>query len=76
MVEYAGKAFLLKTGTWSGGVEVAACRANTMSINNSFIDVSSKASNWRLGIAGGIKSVTLSGSGVITDVAGFETFQG
>jgi TP901-1 family phage major tail protein len=76
MTEYAGKAFLLKTGTWSGGTEVAGFRANTMTINNAMVDTSSKASSWRTAIAGGIKSVTISGSGVVSDAAAFETFQG
>jgi predicted secreted protein len=76
MAAYTGAAFLLKTGTWSGGVVVAACKTNTMTINGTFVDTSSKDSFWRTGLAGGLSSVTISGDGVVTDVAGYETFQG
>lgn len=76
MAAYTGAAFLLKNGTWSGGTTVAGFRTNSLTVNNAMVDTSSKDSNWRTAIAGGLKSVTISGDGVVTDAAAFETFQG
>lgn len=76
MAAYTGAAFTLKTGTWSAGTLVGGFRTNTLTVNNAIVDTSSKDSNWRTAIAGGLKSVTISGDGVVTDAAGFETFQG
>ena len=78
MTDYTGRAFLLKTGTWSGGTEVAECRSNTLSGNIEMVDITSKASNaFRTLLEGaGTKSITISGSGNVSNVAGFETFQG
>jgi len=76
MAAYTGSAMLLKTGTLSGGTTVAGFKTNSMTVNGSFVDTSSKDSAWRTGIAGGLTSVTISGDGVVVDTAGFETFQG
>lgn len=76
MVYYAGKDVLLKTGTWAGGTTVAGFRSNDIKINNQTIDASSKDSTWRTLIAGGQQSATISGSGVISDAASFETLRG
>lgn len=75
MAYYAGKDMLLKTGTWSGGTAVAGFTTNTMTINNQVIDASNKDSQFRQLIAGGIRSLTISGSGVASDAAGWETFK-
>lgn len=76
MTYYAGKDLLLKTGTWSGGTAVAGFTTNTMTINNQVIDVTNKDSQFRQLIAGGIKSLTISGSGVASNDTGWETFKG
>lgn len=76
MTAYTGAVMLLKTGTLAAGVVVAGCKTNSLKINNNFVDTSSKDSLWRTGIAGGLKSVSISGDGVVIDTAGFETFQG
>jgi TP901-1 family phage major tail protein len=78
MTDYTGRAFLLKTGAWSGGTEVAECQENTLRINHEAVDITHKGSaGYRTLLEGaGTKSVTLSGGGVMSNVAGFETFQG
>jgi TP901-1 family phage major tail protein len=76
MTYYAGKDMLLKTGTWSGGTTVAGFTTNTLSINNQVIDASNKDSRFRQLIEGGVKSLTISGSGVSSNDTGFETFKG
>ncbi len=76
MTYYAGKDMLLKTGTWSGGTAVAGFTTNALTINNQVIDVSNKDSRFRQLIEGGVKSLTISGSGVASNDTGFETFKG
>lgn len=76
MTEYAGSAFLLKTGTVAGGTTVGGFRSNEIQFNNATIDASSKDSGYRKLIAGGQQSVSLSGNGVVSDAASFETFRG
>src|SRR4051794_15306058 len=78
MTDYTGRAFLLKTGTWSGGTEVAECMSNTLRVGVETVDITHKGSNaFRALLEGaGTKSITLSGSGNVSNVAGFETFQG
>lgn len=78
MTDYTGRAFLLKTGTWSGGVEVAECTENTLRIGHETVEITHKGSaGYRTLLEGaGTKSVTLSGSGIVSNVAGYETFQG
>jgi TP901-1 family phage major tail protein len=76
MAFYAGKDMLLKTGTWSGGTSVGGFRTNTLTINNQVIDTSTKDSRFRTLIEGGIKSLTISGSGLASDNTGFESLKG
>jgi predicted secreted protein len=76
MTHYAGKDMLLKTGTWSGGTAVGGFTTNGLTINNQVIDVSSKDLQFRQLIAGGIKSLTISGSGISSNDTGYETFKG
>jgi TP901-1 family phage major tail protein len=73
---YAGKDMLLKQGTWSAGTVVGGFTTNTITINNQVINTSSKDLQFRTLIAGGIKSLTISGSGVASNDTGFETFKG
>lgn len=76
MTYYTGAAMLLKTGTWAGGTAVGGFTSNTLSINNAVIDASNKDSAFRQLLAGGIKSLTISGSGVASNDTGWETFKG
>ena len=73
---YTGAAMLLKNGTIAAGTAVASFVANSFSIDNQVIDVSSKDLGWRKLLAGGLKSVSISGSGIVSDDSAFETFQG
>lgn len=67
-----GRSFVLQH--WDGTspenyVTVAGLRSNSIAINNELVDITNKDdSGWRKGLEqGGVKSVTLSGSGVFTD---------
>lgn len=68
-----GKDFLIKMGD-GGAPEVfttiAGLKSNSLSINNEAIDVTNKDNAyWRQMISGGIKSLSISGSGVMKDAA-------
>ncbi len=78
MTDYNGRAFLLKTGTWSGGTEVAECTEHSLTVDHEEVDITHKGSNgFRTLLEGaGTKSITITGSGIVSNVAGFETFQG
>lgn len=78
MTDYTGRAFLIKTGTWSGGTEVAECQENSLRVGVEAVEITHKGSNaFRTLLEGaGTKSITLSGSGIVSNVAGFETFKG
>mgnify|MGYP000848391435 CR=1 FL=1 len=78
MTNYAGSAFLLKTGTWSGGTSIADCKTHSLNLNNEQVDITNKSSsNWRTLLAGaGTKSWEISFGGVMTNDAGFETLDG
>lgn len=78
MANYAGRDFILKLGTWSGGTVVAECTAHTLTIAHETVDITNKSSaGFRtLLAAAGTKSVDISVNGIVTDNAGFETFQG
>lgn len=78
MTNYAGKDFLLKLGTWSGGTAVADCRTHTLRINHELVDITNKSSaRFRTLLEGaGTKSATVTLGGVMTNDAGLETFQG
>lgn len=78
MTNYKGKDFLLKNGTWSGGTTIADCRTHSLRVNNEPVDITNKSSsNYRTLLEGaGVKSVTISFSGIVSNDSGFETFQG
>lgn len=68
--KYAGRSFILKSGD-GGGTEVYTTvgnmRTNSISINNEMIDVTDKdGGQFREIIAGGIKSLSISGEGVMS----------
>ena len=74
MAFHKGSALLLKTGTWSGGTTVGGFISNSMTINESVIETTTKDSEWRTLLAGGIKSLSISGNGLVSDQASYETF--
>jgi predicted secreted protein len=78
MTNYAGRAFVLKVGTISGGTTVADCKAHSLKINNEQVDITNKSSaGWRTLLAGaGVQSVEISLNGVMTNDTGYETLQG
>lgn len=78
MANYKGRVFLLKVGTWAGGVTVGDCREHGLTLNNELVDITNKSSNgYRTFLEGaGTKSIDITVSGVITSDAGFETLQG
>ncbi len=78
MTNYAGRSFLLKVGTWSGGTTVADCRTHGLKLNNEQVDITNKSSAvYRTLLSGaGVQSVQITLGGVMTNDAGFETFQG
>lgn len=76
MTYYAGKDMLVKTGTWSGGTTIAGLTTCSINGNNETIDASNKDSRFRQLIEGGIKSCSITGSGVASNDTGFETFKG
>ncbi len=78
MTNYAGKDFILKLGTWAAGTTIGDCRTHSLRINHETVDITNKSSNrFRTLLDGaGTKSITLSFGGVMTNDAGFETFQG
>lgn len=67
---YAGKDFLLKIGASNGTgttpyVTVGGMRGNSLSFGVEMIDVTNKGNMpWRTQIAGGVKSLSISGDGV------------
>lgn len=78
MTNYAGSAFLLKTGTWSGGTTIADCKAHSFTLNNEQVDITNKSSSgYRTLLAGaGTKAIEITISGVVTNDTGYETLQG
>lgn len=73
MAKFAGKDFLLKMGDGASPevfTTVAAQRSTSFSINNEQIDVTDKDdSRWRKLLEGGVRSMSLSSSGLISDAA-------
>lgn len=74
--KYAGREFLLKV---SGGgspdeyTTVAALRSTSFSINQEQIDVTDKDDDaWRKLLEGGVRSVSISGAGILTNHASHE----
>ncbi len=74
MTAQRGRNLLIKTG--DGGspevfTSVAGLRATTLAFNASTVDVTNadSADAWRELLAGGVKSATISGSGVFKDAA-------
>ncbi|MCE9566369.1 MAG: phage tail protein [Planctomycetes bacterium] len=78
MTNYAGRSFLLKTGTWSGGTAIADCKTHSLKLNNEQVDITNKSSaGYRtLLSAAGTQSITITFGGVMTNDTGFETMQG
>jgi predicted secreted protein len=78
MTNYTGRAFLLKVGTWSGGTTVADCQEHSLKVGVEEVDITNKSSNaYRTLLDGaGTKSLEVTLSGIVTNDAGFETFQG
>lgn len=67
-----GRSFVLQHSDGTSPVSyttIAGLRSNSIAINNELVDITNKDdSGWRKGLEqGGVKSVTLSGSGVFTD---------
>lgn len=71
MTKYAGKDLLLKLGDAASPevfTTVAAQRSTSVSINNEQIDVTDKDdSRWRKLLEGGVRSMSLSASGLLSD---------
>lgn len=78
MTNYAGRSFLLKNGTWSGGTSVGDCRTHSLRLNNEMVDITNKSSaGYRTLLASaGTQSIQITFGGVMTNDSGFETFQG
>jgi len=70
---YQGALFLIEIEdpeTPAAYIPVACMRSTTVTLNNEMIDVTSKCNDpWRHLMAGGIRSLTLAGSGVFNDDA-------
>lgn len=81
MAAQKGALMLIKVGN-GGGPEtfttVGGLRTTRMVLNNQLVDTTNKDSGgWRNLLAGaGIRSITLSGSGIFTDLASEETVRG
>ena len=81
MAAQKGALVLIKVGN-GGGPEtfatVGGLRTTRLVLNNQLVDTTNKDSGgWRLLLAGaGIRSITLSGSGIFTDSASEETVRG
>ena len=81
MVAQKGALVLIKVGN-GGGPEtfatVGGLRTTRLVLNNQLVDTTNKDSGgWRSLLAGaGIRSITLSGSGIFTDSASEETVRG
>ncbi|HEX2592536.1 MAG TPA: phage major tail protein, TP901-1 family [Rhizomicrobium sp.] len=80
MTAQKGKDLLLKIGDGADPetfATVAGLRATTLAFNAQTIDVTNadSADQWRELLAGGVKSATLSGSGVFKDAASDETIR-
>jgi TP901-1 family phage major tail protein len=75
--KYPGKDLLLKLGTTDSPPQfntIAAQRTTSFTINNEQIDVTDKDdSRWRKLLEGGVRSMSLSCAGLITDAAGYKT---
>lgn len=74
MAGQKGREFLVKAGdgaTSEAFTTVADFRTNSISLNNEMVDITTKSSSgWRVLLANaGVKSASLSGSGVFTDDA-------
>jgi TP901-1 family phage major tail protein len=70
MTTFGGKDFLLQVDKGSGTFEtVAGLRSKSIALNGEAVDITSHGSNqWREILAnGGVKSVSVSGSGVMND---------
>lgn len=80
MTKYAGKDFLLKISDGASPdtyTTLAGLRSNSLSINNEQIDVTDKDdSRWRKLIEGGVRSISLSGSGLLQNATAHSTLVG
>lgn len=80
MAAEKGKSFVLKVGnsaTSETFTTVGGMRSTSFSINNEEVDVTDKDSTWReLLENAGVRSASISGSGVFKDTASEETIRG
>jgi TP901-1 family phage major tail protein len=80
MTAQKGKDLLLKIGNGADPetfATVAGLRATTLAFNSQTIDITNadSANQWRELLDGGVKSATISGSGVFKDTASDETIR-
>jgi TP901-1 family phage major tail protein len=80
MTAQKGKDLLLKIGNGADPetfATVAGLRATTLAFNSQTIDITNadSANQWRELLDGGVKSATISGSGVFKDAASDETIR-
>lgn len=69
-MSFKGSAVLIKKGTSASGVAIAGLRSHTLTINSETVDVTTadNTNRWRaLLAAAGVKSMSISGSGVLAD---------
>lgn len=78
MTKYAGRSLILKLGTGGAGGVVAGLTNLTFTQNNESVDVTDKDSNgWRDLLEGaGTKSISISGDGIASNAATYETLKG
>ncbi len=79
MTKYAGKDFIVQVGdvaTATNFLTIAAMRTSGLTINNEQIDVTEKdVMPWRELFEGGVRSMELSVTGIITDGATISTLR-
>lgn len=77
--KYTGRAFTLQSETTSGGgtyATIGGVRAKGMTINNEVIDISDGDDDtWKKLLEGGIRSIAVSVSGLVSNNAAFEQIQ-
>lgn len=78
MAAQKGRLHLLKLGASGAGGTFAGLRNLSVTVNNEPVDITTKDSaGWRNLLEGaGTQSVTISGDGVVSDSATYETVQG
>lgn len=78
MTDYKGRDFLLKVGTWAAGTTVADCKTHSLKIANTQVDITNKSSSGFVTYLenAGTKALSITFGGLVSNDAGFETFQG